>query len=60
MPQFCYFRLYSGIKTVSLSSIATDGRDGHGLKVVKAGNTFSSFNVLPVKSSKKVLITSAP
>ena len=32
-----------------VSSVATDGGDGHGLKLYKAGLTFSSFNAMPVK-----------
>ena len=36
-----------------MSSVATDGKDGHGLKVVKVGNTFSSFNALLAKIINK-------
>ena len=32
-----------------LSSVATDGEDGHGLKLEKGGPTFSSFNAMPAK-----------
>jgi len=28
-------------------SVATDGKDGHGLNLYKVGPTFSSFNALP-------------
>ena len=29
-----------------LSSVATDGKDGHGLKLEKVGPAFSCFNTL--------------
>ena len=32
-----------------LSSVATNGKDGHGLKLAKVGLTFSSFNAMPAK-----------
>ena len=38
-----------------LSSVAADGKDGHGLKLEKVGLTFSSLNTLPTKITKKVL-----
>ena len=41
MVQFCYVRLYLGIETVS--AVATDGQDGHGLKIGKIGPSFSSL-----------------
>ena len=33
-----------------MSSIATDGKDGHGLKLVKVGPTFSSVKAIPAKN----------
>ena len=38
-----------------LSSVAADGKDGHGLKLEKVGLTFSSLNTLLTKITKKVL-----
>ena len=38
-----------------LSSGTTDGKDGLGLKLEIVGPTFSSFNVIPAKTTKKVL-----
>ena len=35
-----------------LSSVATDGNDGHELKLEKAGPTFSSFNAMIAKITK--------
>ena len=43
MVQFCYKGLYLGIENVCLSCVATDGKDGHGLKRENVGPTFSSF-----------------
>ena len=37
-----------------LSSIATDGKDGLGLKLEKVGPTFSSFNAVAAKLTKKL------
>ena len=48
MVQFCYLRLYLGIQFV-LSSVASDGKDGHGLKIEKVGPTFPRFYVVPAK-----------
>ena len=39
-----------------LSSVATDGKDGHGLKLEKVRPTFSSFNVMPAKIIKKIML----
>ena len=44
MARFCFSRLYLGIENVCLSCVATDGKDGHGLKLEKVGPTFSIFN----------------
>ena len=41
MVQFCcYFRQDSGIETISSSSVATDGNDGHGFKLQKILHPF--------------------
>lgn len=53
MIQFCYLRLYLGIETVSCRCFATDGMDGHELKLEKDGPTFSSFNANASKKEKK-------
>ena len=37
-------------------SLATDGQDGHGLKIGKIGLSFSSLNASP----KKIFLASAP
>ena len=37
-----------------LPSIATDGKDGLGLKLEKVGPTFSSFNPVAAKLPKKL------
>ena len=36
-----------------LSFIATDDKDGHGLKLEKVGQTFSSCYAIPAKMTKK-------
>ena len=41
-----------------LSSDATDGKDEHGLKVEKVGPTFSSFNAMPAKLTKNIVMVS--
>ena len=38
-----------------LSSVAMDGKHGHGLKLEKAGPLFSSFNAMPAKIAQKIL-----
>ena len=37
----------------SVKSLPTDGNDGHGLNLEKAGLSFSSFNAMPAKITKK-------
>lgn len=59
MVQFCYLRLYLGIETVSCRSFATDGRDGHELKLENDGPTFSSFNADASKKHQKIYATGA-
>ena len=60
MVQFCYLRLYLGIETVSWRSFATDGRDGHELKLEKDGPIFSSFNAnASTKNTKNIFATEA-
>ena len=49
MVQFCYSRLYLGIETFFLLSVAKNGKNGHGLKHEKVGQTFSSFHAMPTK-----------
>ena len=48
-----FFRLYLGIETVHLSFVATDGKDGHGLK--SWGNGFNQVKMLQVRKSPKKL-----
>ena len=38
-----------------LSSVAMDGKNGHGLKLQKAGPLFLSFNAIPAKIAQKIL-----
>ena len=52
MVQFCYFRLYLGIETFILLSVAKDGKDGHGLSCEP---TFSSFSAMSAKIIEKIL-----
>ena len=42
-----------------MSSVSTDGKDGHEFKLEKVGPLFSRFNVISAKSPKNVMI-SAP
>ena len=37
-----------------LSSVSTDGKDGHGLKLEKFGPTFSSFEAMAAKITRNV------
>ena len=37
------------------SSVATNGKDGNGLKLDKLGQPFSSFYAMPAKFTKKLL-----
>ena len=37
-----------------LSSVATDDKDGHGLKLEKVGPTFPSCNAIPTKGFTSV------
>ena len=58
MVQFCYFRLYLGIETFILLSVAKDGKDGHGMSCEP---TFSSFSAMPAKIIKKnIIVVSTP
>ena len=43
-----------------LSSVATDGKDGNGLKLEKIGPIFSSFDVMFSNVTKKIIIVSSP
>ena len=38
------------------SSVAKDGKIGHGLKLKNNGPTFSSFNAMPGKNTEKLLL----
>ena len=38
-----------------LLSVSMDGKDGHGLKLEKVEPTFSSFNAMSTKITKKIL-----
>ena len=51
MAQFCYRRLF-------LWSLATDGKDGHELKLEKVGPTFTSFNAMPAETRKNIIMVS--
>ena len=59
MVQFCYKGLYLGNESVCLSCVATDDKDGHGLKRENVGPTFSSFT-MPAIITKQYIIVSAP
>ena len=39
--------------------MATDGKNGHGLKLEKAGPTFSSLHALPAKITKNNVVVDA-
>jgi len=41
-------------------SVATDGKDGNGLKLEKLGQFFSSFDALFLKITKKIIVVSSP
>ena len=41
-------------------SVPADGKDGNGLKLEKAGPTFSCFNAMPVKITRKIIMASSP
>ena len=41
------------IYSSSLSSVAMNGKDGHGSKLQKVAPTLSSFNAMPAKIIKK-------
>ena len=48
MVQLFYLRLFLGIETFFLLSVATDSKGGHGLKnLKKLGQHFQIFNVMP-------------
>ena len=52
MVQPCYSRpLISRHWNCFLTSVAKDGKDGHGLKLEKAGSAFSTLNDIPAKIS---------
>ena len=54
MVQFHYLRLFLGIRwNHCLPSVSTNGNDGHGLNLEKAGPSFSRFNAMPAKITKK-------
>ena len=42
-----------------MSSVATDGKDEHGLKLEIIGPTCSSINAMPTKLTKGIVIVSA-
>ena len=42
-----------------MSSVSTDGKDGHGFKLEKVGPFFSRFNAISAKSPKNIMV-SAP
>ena len=47
--------LLRGGEVCTQATVATDGKDEHGLKREKMEPTFSSFDVMPVKIIKKIL-----
>ena len=55
MVQFCYLRLYLGTKTVFLSFVATDGKDGHRWKREKVKPTLLAF-----KHHQQIITVIAP
>ena len=42
-----------------LSFVETDGKDGNGLKLENTGPTFSSFDTISTKNSKKLIMGSS-
>ena len=42
-----------------MSSVSTDRKDGHGLKLEQVGPAFSNFNAIPAESPKNIMV-SAP
>ena len=54
-PETCDVISRKGYCSCFLSSVAMDGKHGHGLKLEKAGPLFSSFNVIPAKIAQKIL-----
>ena len=52
MVQFQYLRLYLAIGSFFSSSVCTDGKDEHGLRLEKVGPTFSSLT-LSAKITKR-------
>ena len=43
----------------ALLSVAIDDKDGHGLTLKKVAPTFTSFNAMPAKSQKNIIMVSA-
>ena len=43
-----------------LPSVATDGKDGNGLKLEKIGPLFSSFDAMPSNITKIIIMVSSP
>ena len=56
--QFCYLWLYSGTETISHRLLLRMRWQGwtHGMKLKKVRPTFSSFNAMPVKITKQLII----
>ena len=48
------------LKLFLKSSVATDGKDGNGLKLEKIGPIFSSFDAVYSKITKKILWLALP
>ena len=44
------------LRNCFLSSIATDGKDVHGLKLEKVGPTCPSLNSMPAKIAKNIIM----
>ena len=56
MAMFFYFILYLGIETVFCRLLLRMAFDGHGLKLQKVGPSFSNFNALPAKITRKIIM----
>ena len=43
-----------------MGAVATDGKDGNGLKLEKIGPIFSSFDAMSPKITTKIIVVSSP
>ena len=60
MVEVCYLKSTFRHRICVMSSVSTDAKDGHGLKLEKVGPTFSCFNAMPVKIIDNVIMVSSP